>query len=141
VTDGADLYPQRLEELTRPELRGDERILAILPYTTVSKRPRGPEGKVREGVWQSTRRYRPIVVTDRRVLVFDTGRTPYPRMLLAEFPIEQITMSEVVSGRFGTERFTLALAGEGVVPFEAGQRDDVAGLQTAFNSRPGTRAP
>ena len=136
MSDSTDHYPQRLEELTVPVLRGDERILAYLPYTTVSKRPRGPEGKVHEGVWQSSRRYRPLVATNRRVLVFDAGRTPYPLVILAEFPVEQVTMSEVVSGRFGTERFTLTLIDEGVVPFEAGQKDDIAGLIAAINSRP-----
>ena len=135
-----DLYPRRLEELTAPELQGDERILAILPFTTVRKRPRGPEGKVRTGVWQSWRRYRPVVVTDRRVLVFDTRRTPYPHTLLAEFPLDQVTMSEVTSGRFGTERFTLSLPGEGIVPFEAGRRDQLAELRGAFSSPPGNRA-
>ena len=132
MSDGADHYPQRLEELTSPELRGGERIVAVLPFTTVPKRPRGPEGKVREGVWQSWKRYRPLVVTEQRIFVFDTGRTPFPRYLLAQFPVEHTTMSEVTAGRFGVERFTLTLPGEGEVPFEAGKRDDVAALQAAL---------
>jgi hypothetical protein len=136
-----DLYPRRLAELTQPELRGDERIVAILPYTTVPKRPKGPEGKVRLGLWQSWKRYRPVVVTDRRMFVFDTGRTPYPRALLAEFPVDQIAMSEVATGRFGISRFTLTLPGEGAVPFEAGKRDELAALRDSLSSPPGSRAP
>jgi hypothetical protein len=143
MTEGGrrDLYPRRLEELTAPELHGDERILAVLPYTTVPKRPKGPEGKVRSGVWQSWRRYRPVVVTDRRLLVFDTGRTPYPRALLAEFPLDQITMSAVATSRFGTSRFTLTLPSEGEVPFQAGRRDQLAALRASLSPPPGSRAP
>lgn len=132
MNDGADHYPQRLEELTTPELRSGERILAVLPFTTVPKRPRGPEGKVRDGLWQSWKKYRPLVITDQRVFVFDTGRTPFPRLLLAQFPVEQTTMSEVTAGRFGVERFTLTLPGEGEVPFEAGKRDDIAAMRAAL---------
>ncbi len=132
VTDGAAHYPKRLEELAIQELRQGERILAVLPFTTVPKRPRGPEGKVREGLWQSWKKYRPLVVTDQRVLVFDTGRTPFPRYVMAQFPVEQISMSEVTAGRFGVERFTLVLPGEGAVPFEAGKRDDLAAMRAAL---------
>ena len=134
MTDGGkdDLYPRRLEELTRPVLRDDERIAAVLPFTAVAKRPRGPEGKVRSGVWQSWRRHRPVVVTDCRLFVFDTGRTPYPREMLAEYPLDQITMSAVTTSRFHTSRFTLTLPGEGEVPFEAGRRDELAELQAAL---------
>lgn len=132
MTDRTDQFPQRLEELTTPELRSGEGIVAVLPFTTVSKRPRGPEGKVREGLWQSSKRYRPLVITDQRVFVSDTARAPIPRYVLAQFPIEQVLMSEVTAGRFGVERFTLTMPGEGVVPFEAGQRDDVAALQVSL---------
>ena len=46
VTDGADHYPQRLEELTSPELCAGERVVAVLPFTTVPKRPpRTPRGR------------------------------------------------------------------------------------------------
>jgi hypothetical protein len=123
-----------VEVLANLELRPGERILAVLPYTSVPKKPRGPEGKIRFGLRQSWKRYRPVVVTNRRLLVFDTGRTPHPRVLLAEFPLEQVAMSEVTTGRFGTAHFTLTLPGEGDVPFEAGRRDDLAALRATLDS-------
>jgi hypothetical protein len=123
--------PSSLSELARAELQGGERILATLPFVSVPKKPRGPEGKIRFGIWQSWKRYRPIIVTDRRLLVFDTGRTPNPRTLLAAFPRGDVTMSEVSTGRFGTMHFSLDLPGEGEVPFEAGRRDDVAALRAS----------
>jgi hypothetical protein len=129
-----------VEDLANPELRPGERILAVLPYTSVPKQPRGPEGKIRFGLRQSWKRYRPVVVTNRRLLVFDTGRTPHPRVLLAEFPLEQVAMSEVTAGRFGTARFTLSLPGEGDVPFEAGRRDNLPALRAALHSM-GDAAP
>jgi hypothetical protein len=123
-----------VEDLAKTELRPGERVLAVLPYTSVPKKPRGPEGKLRFGLWQSWKRYRPVVVTNRRLLVFDTGRTPHPRVLLAAFPLGQVAMSEVSTDRFGTAHFTLSLPGEGEIPFEAGRRDNLAALRATLDS-------
>jgi hypothetical protein len=124
-------HHRRLAELAAAELQPWESIVALLPFATVPKRGKGPEGKVRVGIRQSWRRYRPLVVTDRRLLVFDSGRTPDPRGLLAAFALAEVTMSPPVPRRFGATVFELTLPGEGAVPFETGRRDDLAGLQAA----------
>ena len=79
--------------IVTPELTSGERVLAVLPFANTPKRPRGPEGKVREGVWQTKRRYRPLVLTDRRLFVFDTARTPYPRAVLCEVPSGSVSVA------------------------------------------------
>jgi hypothetical protein len=124
-------YRRRLAEAAAPELLGGERIVALLPFASVPKLPREPEPgrktgrkeKVRFGIRQSWRRYRPLVVTGRRLLVFDSGRTPNPRTLLAAFPLEAVTIGPMTKGRFGVTRFTLALPDNGEVPFETGRRE------------------
>jgi hypothetical protein len=63
------------------------------------------------------------VLTDLRLFVFDAGRTAAPRAILAEFPINEITVGEVVPGSLGITRFVLELPGLGRVPFEAGRRE------------------
>jgi hypothetical protein len=96
------------------------------------RRPGGRKAKVRFGIRQSWRRYRPTVVTDRRLLVFDSGRTPNARQLLGEFPLDEVRMSTPPTpGRFGALTFTLELPGAGTVPIETGrrERDDVATLE------------
>jgi hypothetical protein len=126
-------YRRRLADVAAYELHAGESIVALLPFATVPKRPRGPEGKVRVGIRQSWRRYRPLVVTDRRLLVFDSGRTPQPRGLLAAFSLEDVSMGPVNDGRFGSWTFELSLAAEGTVPFDTGrhERDDVSILRRA----------
>ena len=144
-------YRRRLSEATGPELLGGERVVAMLPFASVPKLPRAPrqaakkgrKEKVRFGIRQSWRRYRPLVVTGRRLLVFDSGRTPNPRTLLAAFPLEGVTMSQTTAGRFGVSCFTLTLPGNGEVPFETGRREarDLARLQELLVSqRPESRA-
>ena len=121
------------------ELLDGEQLVAMMPFASVSKlpkvpgAPRGRKGKVRFGIRQSWRRYRPTVVTNRRVLVFDSGRTPHPRWLLGAFPLAEVTMGPLGVGRFGTTTFELGLPEVGNVPFETGRREaeDVAVLRTA----------
>jgi hypothetical protein len=105
-------------------------VRAILPFALVPKRPKGPEGKVRVGIHQSFRRYRPVVLTQHELFVFDAGRTPQPRELLARFPTGDVEVVSATPGRFGTVTIVLDLPGEGLVPFETGrrERDDVAVL-------------
>jgi hypothetical protein len=104
-------------------LRPGEHVIAVLPFASTPKRPKGPEGKVRAGIYQSARRYRPLVVTNRRLLVVNAWRTPYPRGLLAEFPVSETTVVDVVPVRFDQQRLELELPGEGVVPFILGRFD------------------
>jgi len=107
------------------ELGQGEVVVAVLPFAATPKRPKGPLGKVREGIYTSYRRYRPLVVTDRRLLVIETGRTPFPRGLLAEFPRAQVRFVELVPARFGQSRLRLDLPGLGTVPFDLGRYDAV----------------
>ena len=114
-----------------------EHVVAMLPFASVPKLPRRPGGrraKVRFGIRQSWRRYRPCVVTDRRFLVFDSGRAPSPRSLLGAFPLDEMTMGPLTARRFGATAFVLDLPGVGEVPFETGRKevDDVEVLQRAI---------
>lgn len=116
-----------------------ERVVAMLPFASVAKLPRGPRGKrgkVRYGIRQSWRRYRPTVITDRRLLVFDSGRAPSARTLLGAFRLDDVTMGPLGTGRFGTTTFVLELPGVGAVPFETGRRevDDVARLERGLRA-------
>lgn len=116
----------------RDRLRPRENVLAVLPFASTPKRPRGPEGKIRDGIYQSYRRYRPMVLTDRRLFVLDAGRTPHPRRgVLSEFPLTDVQVVEVILGRFNQNRFVLDFAGVGAVPFEVGgyEVDDLATLR------------
>ena len=131
---GGDAYRRRLRTRAEEELLGGEKIVAMLPFATVPKAPRlpgaprGRKGKVRFGIRQSWRRYRPTVVTDRRLLVFDSGKTPHPRWLLGAYPLDQVKMGPLGVGGMGATSFTLALPDAGEVPFETGRREsaDVA---------------
>ena len=80
-------------DAVRDSLRPGEQVLAVLPFASTPKRPKGPDGKVRTGLYQSARRYRPLVVTDRRLLVVEAVRTPYPRGLLEEFPVAAVRVA------------------------------------------------
>jgi hypothetical protein len=134
---GDDAYRRRLRARAAEELRAGEQIVAMLPFASVPKLPRGPQGKVRFGIRQSWKRYRPCVITDRRLLVFDSGRAPGARSLLGAFTLADVTMGPLGAGRFGTTTFVLELPGIGVVPFETGRRevDDVARLEVAVGRR------
>jgi hypothetical protein len=108
-------------------LRRGERVIAVLPFASTPKRPKGPGGKVREGVYVSYRRYRPLVVTSDRLFVINAVRTPYARGVLAEYPLAEVGFVDVVPARFGQSRLLLDLPGDGTVPFDLG-RYDVEGL-------------
>jgi hypothetical protein len=137
--DGGDAYRRRLRARAQEELGSGEHIVAMLPFAAVPKlarRPGGRKAKVRFGIRQSWRRYRPSVVTDRRLLVFDSGRAPNARGLLGAFPLDDVTMGPVGTARFGTATFVLGLPGVGEVPFETGRKevDDVEILRAAVTA-------
>jgi hypothetical protein len=104
-------------------LRPGERVIAVLPFASTPKRPKGPGGKVREGIYVSYRRYRPLVVTSHRLFVINAVRTPYARGVLAEFPLADVDFVDVVPARFGQRRLRLDLPGVGTVPFNLGRYD------------------
>jgi hypothetical protein len=123
---GDDGYRRRLRARATEELASGERIVAMLPFASVPKLPRQPGGrraKVRFGIRQSWRRYRPSVVTDRRLLVFDSGRAPGARSLLGAFALGDVRMGPVGTARFGASAFVLDLPGVGEVPFETGRKE------------------
>ena len=109
------------------KLRAREEIRAVLPFTQTSKRPRMPgqarRDRVLTGIYQSARRYRPLVITSQRLFVLDGGRGAVPRGILADFPRDQIGVGEVTPVSYWTVRFTLDLPGLGLVPFEAGRKE------------------
>ncbi len=109
------------------KLRASEEIRAVLPFTQTSKRPRMPgqtrRDRVLTGIYQSARRYRPLVITSQRLFVLDGGRGAVPRGILADFPRDQIGVGEVTPVSYWTVRFTLDLPGLGLVPFEAGRKE------------------
>lgn len=102
-----------------------ERVVAVLPFAAVPKFPGRVKrrDKVRVGLRQSWRRYRPLVFTDRRLYVFDSGRTPHPRELIASYPIGDVRVRDVRDGSFGGREVELDLPGEGTIPFEVGKLD------------------
>ncbi|HEV2310820.1 MAG TPA: hypothetical protein VGU73_09860 [Acidimicrobiia bacterium] len=105
------------------ELWPRETVLAVLPFAATPRRPKGPEGKVREGVYQTGRRYRPLVATTERLLVVHAYKTPFPKGLLAAFPVAGVEVLGVEPGRMGQQRLSLSLPGEGTVPFVLGRFD------------------
>ena len=111
------------------QLRTGEDVIAVLPFAATPKRPKGPEGKLRYGIYQSYRRYRPLVVTNRRLIVLEAVRTPSPRGVLAEFPLADVGYVDEVPARFGQTRLLLDLPKLGTVPFVLG-RFDVQELPT-----------
>lgn len=112
-------------EAVSDELGHGEVVVAVIPFASTPKRPKGPSGKVREGIYTSYRRYRPLVLTSRRLLVVDGGRTPFPRGLVGEFPRDEVRFVDVVPARFGQSRLRLELPGVGTVPFDLGRYDVV----------------
>jgi hypothetical protein len=124
-----------LLELVNPQLVGDERVVAVLPFANTPRRPKGLDGKVRDGLWQSARRYRPLLLTDRRLFVFDARRTPHPQGVLVEFPTNLINVVRLVSGTLGRQTLVLDLPAAGEVPFELGRLDavDLRAFTDAFD--------
>lgn len=118
--------------LLAPRLAPSERVEALLPFASTPKRPRGPEGKVTEGVWQTKRLHRPLALTDRNLYVFDGGRTSYARGVYGEFPRSAVHVDEVIDRRFGVRVVLLAIDGVGTVPFETGKLDDLDLLLAAL---------
>jgi hypothetical protein len=122
------------------QLRRGESVVALFPFTETRKRPRAAGArradKVTDGVYQSRRRYRPLVFTDERLYVFDAGRTPHPRALLGEYRLADIDLVDVLPARFGATCFVLSLPGSGEVPFECGRREvrDLGVLRSLFDS-------
>jgi hypothetical protein len=118
-----------------PRLAAGERVVAMLPFANTPRRAKGPTGRVREGVWQSARRYRPIVLTDRRLFVFDARRTPHPQGVLAEFPADLVKVVRLVPGTLGRQTLVLDLPEQGEIPFELGRLDgvDLGAFTDAFD--------
>jgi hypothetical protein len=141
---GTDKYRATLLRRLDGMLASDERILAILPFTSTLKRPkapgapRGKKGKVRVGIYQSWRRYRPLVLTNRRLFVFETGRTPNPRAVLVAYPLDDVDMLAVTPVGRGVTHFALEFPDAGRVPFEAGrrEREDLAVLAEWLGGTP-----
>jgi len=118
-----DRYRRDLLALVEGSFAARESVQAILPFANTLKRPKGPEGKVRTGVYQGYRRYRPLLLTDRRLFIFETGRTPHGRGVLAEFSNDDVRVTSVGPWRFRGTRLVLDLPGEGEVPFDLGRRE------------------
>ena len=55
--------------------------------------------------------------------MFETGRTPNPRQVLASYPVGDVDMSAVTEADRGVSRFALEFPDAGRVPFEAGRRE------------------
>lgn len=94
----------------------------MLPFAATPKRPKGPDGKIREGVYQSARRYRPLVATNLRLFVINAVRTPYPRGVLADFPLSAVTVVDMDPAE-SNRRLYLDLPEIGTVPFDLGRFD------------------
>lgn len=118
-------------------LRPGEDVIAVLPFAATPKRPKGPEGKVRQGIYLSYRRYRPLVATNQRLFVIGASRTPYPRGVLAEFPLADVEYVDEVPARFSQTRLLLELPENGTVPFDLGRYDvrELPQLRTALEHR------
>ena len=113
-----------MTELVDDELEPGETVIALLPFASTPRKPREPgEGRVKEGVWQSSGRYRPLLFTNRRLFVLATGRTPHPQAVQATFPIDRVRMISTERASFGRQRMVLALPDLGNVPFIIGRYD------------------
>jgi hypothetical protein len=131
---------EALLALVTPRLAAGERVVAMLPFANTPRRAKGPTGRVRVGIWQSARRYRPIVLTDRRLFVLDARRTPHPQGVLAEFPAELVKVARLVPGTLARQTLVLDLPGEGEIPFELGRLDvvDLGAFTGAFDFNTGS---
>jgi hypothetical protein len=107
------------------EIARGEHVLAVMPFASIPKFPGRVKrrDKVRVGLRQSWQRYRPTAFTDRAVYVFESGRTPHPRQLLARFALGDVRVVDVLDGSFGGRVLLLELPGAGEVPFELGRKD------------------
>jgi hypothetical protein len=110
-------------------LEPGETVEGVLPFALVPRQPKHAGG-TRVGIRQRSRRYRPIMITDRRLFLLDTGRTPYPRGVLAEFRNRDVGVVQVTPGRLGTSTVVLDLGGMGEIPFVVGryETNDLARL-------------
>jgi hypothetical protein len=122
--------------LVTPDFLPGERVVAMLPFASTTKRPKTAGGKVRVGVWQTSRRYRPLVLTNQRLFVFETYRTPNPRGVLCEFPSASVSVARSSPGSMGTTTLVLELPTDGEVPFELGRFDvaELEGFRNALDS-------
>jgi hypothetical protein len=136
VANADERNRQAMTELIAARLERGESIVAMLPFATTPKRPKGPSGKVREGVWQSARLHRPMVLTDRSLFVFDAGRTPHPRAVHARFRRDDVTVVRVDERRSGMSTLVLALSEQGEIPFQLGRFDDLAIFVAALGTGP-----
>ena len=117
-----DRQRREVLDIVQEHLRGGEKVVGILPFALVPKRPKGPEGKVRDGLYQSYRRYRPLAVTTRRLFVLETGRTPHPRGFMTTYELRDVHFVDLVPTRFG-HRLLLDFPEVGTVPFVLGRFD------------------
>jgi hypothetical protein len=120
--------------VVQDRFRPTENVVAILPFASTPKRPSGTEGKTRDGIYTSYRRYRPLVVTNLRLFVLEGARTPHPRGgVLGEFPLKDVGVVEIIPKRFKQNRVLLDLPGLGTVPFDVGgyEVEDLAKLRSA----------
>lgn len=119
-----DRQRQALTAILDEELEPGEKVLAVLPFASSRRRPRERgSAKVKTGVWTTSGRYRPLALTDRRLLVFETGRTPNPRYLLADFANDHVRIVDFQRASFGRHTMVLALPDVGNVPFILGRYD------------------
>jgi hypothetical protein len=133
MSSRADAQRAQVLGFVQDELKRGETVVAVLPFAATPKRPKGPEGKIRTGVYQSQRRYRPLVLTTQRLFVLEAVRTPYPRRVLADYPISDVELVDLVPGRF-THVLSLDLPDVGTVPFRLGRYDveDLPQLRAAL---------
>lgn len=107
------------------EMARDEHVVAVMPFASIPKLPGRVKrrDRVRTGLRQSWRRYRPLAFTDRALYVFESGRTPHPRQLLVRFPLGDIRVVDLRDASFGGRELHLELPGAGAVPFALGRKD------------------
>jgi len=117
-----DRQRRALDALLQEELRPGEKVLAVLPFSSTKRRPREPgQQKVMTGVWTTSSRYRPLVLTDRRLLIFETGRTPHPRWVVADYPVDHVRIVDFQRASLGRHTVVFELPELGDVPFTLGR--------------------
>ena len=120
-------------DLLAPLLSPGETVVAMLPFAGTPKRARGPEGKVRDGIWQSARLHRPLALTDRALYVFDAGRTPLARAVHGAYARDRLRVVGVLDHRLGVREVTVTIDGEGDIPFTTGTKDDLDAFVAALS--------
>ena len=111
----------------------------MLPFVNTPKRPKAPEGKVREGIWQARRRYRPLLLTDRRLVrVRHASHTAPATLCCASFRVDLVRVVRTFPGSIGRQTLVLDLPADGEVPFELGRLDvvDLDAFTRAFGCQP-----